>query len=350
MNFIRKKLMLKTKRYEDEDYSLDLTYITPRIIAMSYPAKGFEQIYKNPRTKVSKFFTEKHQKNYRIINLSNRTYSKKKFNDLIFNVEWEDHHPCVFTRFIKTINMACLYLIENKKDIIAVHCNAGKGRTGSLINSILFVSGDFENVLKANEFYLDKRGVCVTNPSQTTYMKYFEQFSNGKKLRCKGLELKKVILRSKNESYFKNGKFKMKFYDFSNMNLISDLKKKVLEIKKDEEGFFFAEFELRYWDGKDCRDIFFRMKKKGAFGYFQVFRVNFNLFFCEDEFLIKRNDFDKISSDVPEDFEILFIFKEKLSNLEENWKDNLEQQFKILEDIKKEIKKIKEENGKSFIF
>ena len=41
---------------------------------MAYPASGFESIYRNPITKVSKFFDEKHGDNYLIINLSSRKY------------------------------------------------------------------------------------------------------------------------------------------------------------------------------------------------------------------------------------------------------------------------------------
>ena len=31
----------------DKDFNLDLTYITPRIIAMAYPANGFESMIRN---------------------------------------------------------------------------------------------------------------------------------------------------------------------------------------------------------------------------------------------------------------------------------------------------------------
>ena len=51
---IRKLVSGNRRRLVEEDYSLDLTYITPgRIIAMSYPASGFESMYRNPIDKVS---------------------------------------------------------------------------------------------------------------------------------------------------------------------------------------------------------------------------------------------------------------------------------------------------------
>jgi hypothetical protein len=44
------------RRFEEEGYSLDLTYIIPnRIIAMSYPSSSIESLYRNPIDKVSNF-------------------------------------------------------------------------------------------------------------------------------------------------------------------------------------------------------------------------------------------------------------------------------------------------------
>ena len=47
MDYIRTLVSGKKKRFVDRKYNLDLSYITPRIIAMAYPGSGIETIFRN---------------------------------------------------------------------------------------------------------------------------------------------------------------------------------------------------------------------------------------------------------------------------------------------------------------
>ena len=55
MNYIRELVSGGKFRYINENFNLDLTYITKRVIAMSFPAQGFESIYRNKIDDVAKF-------------------------------------------------------------------------------------------------------------------------------------------------------------------------------------------------------------------------------------------------------------------------------------------------------
>jgi len=55
MDWIRKIVSGHRRRFEDEQYNLDITYITKRVLAMSFPASGFEICYRNNISEVSIF-------------------------------------------------------------------------------------------------------------------------------------------------------------------------------------------------------------------------------------------------------------------------------------------------------
>ena len=43
-------------RYEDGEFNLDLTYITPRVIAMGLPATGIHSFFRNSQQDVIRYF------------------------------------------------------------------------------------------------------------------------------------------------------------------------------------------------------------------------------------------------------------------------------------------------------
>ena len=66
-------LFQNKKRYEEEGWDLDLTYIPTakgsKIIAMSYPSSGLTACYRNGKQTVASFLNQKHSSNYKIYNL-----------------------------------------------------------------------------------------------------------------------------------------------------------------------------------------------------------------------------------------------------------------------------------------
>ena len=47
MDWLRKIVSGKRRRFNEGGYDLDITYITNRVLAMSFPASGVEQMYRN---------------------------------------------------------------------------------------------------------------------------------------------------------------------------------------------------------------------------------------------------------------------------------------------------------------
>ena len=101
INLVRKIVAGPKKRTVDEEFDLDLTYITPRIIAMAFPASGFEKAYRNSIRDVSRFMQLKHgPEHFLIINASNRKYDYEQFDNRVEEFFWTDHQaPPITTLF-----------------------------------------------------------------------------------------------------------------------------------------------------------------------------------------------------------------------------------------------------------
>ena len=181
---IMKRLVSKQKRrYQDENFDLDMSYITDRVIAMGYPSIGCETVYRNSLTDVVNFFHEKHNDKVKIYNLcleKDRIYNKNLFDKSYVGLfPATDHNPCPIKLILEFCIDICLYLLKNPNSVAAVHCKAGKGRTGVMICSYLVFSHLCESSEKAFRYYArirTKDNTGVTIPSQKRYIRYFETF------------------------------------------------------------------------------------------------------------------------------------------------------------------------------
>ena len=98
--FLRGKVSKKKKRFQEDGFDLDLTYITPNVIAMGFPSEGMEAGYRNPMHDVQRFFTKRHPSHYKIYNVcSERPYEASKLEALetpgfaCHKYVWDDHNP-----------------------------------------------------------------------------------------------------------------------------------------------------------------------------------------------------------------------------------------------------------------
>ena len=58
---IRNLVSKEKRRFKNEKYDLDLTYITDRVIAMGFPSEKVERFYRNPMKEVKRFLEEFHK-------------------------------------------------------------------------------------------------------------------------------------------------------------------------------------------------------------------------------------------------------------------------------------------------
>lgn len=131
-NAIRGLVSKKKKRFKQDGFDLDLTYITERVIAMGFPSTGMEGVYRNPLPEVQRFFDTKHRKKYKIYNLcSERAYDiAGLFDDNFEHFGFDDHNPCPLTMLKPICESIDRWLAVDPAHVVSIHCKAGKVRCG----------------------------------------------------------------------------------------------------------------------------------------------------------------------------------------------------------------------------
>ncbi|KAF5745604.1 phosphatidylinositol 3 4 5-trisphosphate 3-phosphatase [Tripterygium wilfordii] len=175
------------RRYQEDGFDLDMTYITENVIAMGFPAgdmsSGFfgyvEGFYRNHMEEVIKFFETHHKGKYKVYNLcSERLYDASLFEGKVASFPFDDHNCPPIQLIISFCQSAYSWLKEDIENVVVVHCKAGMARTGLMISSLLLYLKFFPTAEESMDYYNQKRcidGKGLVLPSQIRYVKYFER-------------------------------------------------------------------------------------------------------------------------------------------------------------------------------
>ncbi|XP_022430437.1 phosphatidylinositol 3,4,5-trisphosphate 3-phosphatase TPTE2-like isoform X2 [Delphinapterus leucas] len=196
------------RRYKKDGFELDLTYITERIIAMSFPSSGKQSFYRNPIKEVVRFLDTKHQNHYRVYNLcSERAYDAKYFHDRVRRYMIDDHNVPSLSEMVAFSKEVKEWMAQDEENITVIHCKGGKGRTGTMICAYLLASEIFATAEDSLYYFGERRTDKSTSskfqgietPSQNRFVGYFAMVKNTYNLTLppmKKLTMEKIIIYS----------------------------------------------------------------------------------------------------------------------------------------------------------
>jgi phosphatidylinositol-3,4,5-trisphosphate 3-phosphatase/dual-specificity protein phosphatase PTEN len=107
---------------------------------------------------------------------SERQYDLGTSFPIVERFPFGDHHPPPLEMIGFFCRSVAEYLAQHPDNIVAVHCKAGKGRTGLMVAAYLLHSGVVQTAAEALEFFgtertNDNKGVTI--PSQQRYVHYY---------------------------------------------------------------------------------------------------------------------------------------------------------------------------------
>merc|ERR1740138_1627644 len=172
-------------RYVDmeNNFDLDLTYIDNDLVAMGVPTVGFFNTFlRNSLHEVARFFKINHGNHFRVYNACpEMPYPEKPFTKVggtMTCLQIQDHSPPRMEQFLAFLADARQFRSDSQDNVIAVHCKAGKGRTGSLCCAWLLYARRRRSVEEALEMFAERRTDTrigrklrgVETPSQIRYV------------------------------------------------------------------------------------------------------------------------------------------------------------------------------------
>ena len=126
-----------------------------------------------------RFFNLRHSGHYAVYNLCiERQYDLTQHFPKCFRFGFDDHNPCPLDLIRPFCESVSEWLNEDDKNVAAIHCKAGKGRTGMMISCYLVHSGKCATADSALFYFGEERtknAKGVTIPSQMRYVHYYEQ-------------------------------------------------------------------------------------------------------------------------------------------------------------------------------
>ncbi|XP_036204603.1 putative tyrosine-protein phosphatase auxilin isoform X2 [Myotis myotis] len=151
---------------------LDFTYVTSRIIVMSFPLDNVDIGFRNQVDDIRSFLDSRHLDHYTVYNLSPKSYRTAKFHSRVSECSWPIRQaPSLHNLFAVCRNMYN-WLLQNPKNVCVVHCLDGRAASSILVGAMFIFCNLYSTPGPAVRLLYAKRPGIGLSPSHRRYLGY----------------------------------------------------------------------------------------------------------------------------------------------------------------------------------
>ncbi|XP_074640546.1 cyclin-G-associated kinase-like isoform X2 [Tubulanus polymorphus] len=151
---------------------LDISYITSRLLVMSFPAEGIETAFRNHIDDVRSFLDSRHPNAYAVYNLTTRSYRPVKFQNRVSECGWPGKKAPTLQNLFAICKNMHLWLRQNPKNICVIHCLDGKASSATVVAALCAFCHLFDNASPTMHLFTARRCNPYITPSQKRYINY----------------------------------------------------------------------------------------------------------------------------------------------------------------------------------
>jgi len=162
-------------RFVDGRFNLDLSYITPRVIAMGCPRGSGGGRDKNDLGETDAMLTSYHGAGHVQVwdlTLDSSYDAQRLVQGNVVRRGFADHHAPPLALLWAIMREMSDWLQADPHNVVCCHCLAGRGRTGTVLSAWLLCSGECTSADAALAYFAAKRGAAVRAGSQRRYVHY----------------------------------------------------------------------------------------------------------------------------------------------------------------------------------
>ncbi|KAJ1061552.1 hypothetical protein K5549_002587 [Capra hircus] len=165
-------------------WDLDLTYVTERILAASFPARPDEQRHRGHLRELAHVLQSKHRDKYLLFNLSEKRHDLTRLNPKVQDFGWPELHAPPLDKLCSICKAMETWLSADPQHVVVLYCKGSKGKLGVIVSAYMHyskISAGADQALATLTMrkFCEDKVAAELQPSQRRYITYFSGLLSG---------------------------------------------------------------------------------------------------------------------------------------------------------------------------